>query len=166
VLAQEFDQAIPVFGLSSQLRQERKAYYEALHAAQHASATTHAQGGIEVTAWVKWFVGVFARACANAQTHVQSTVAKAAFWQQVGSGSLALNDRQRKLLHRLLDAGDGGFLGDVSAEKYIAITGASKPTATRDLAQLRDAGLLLVRGQGKGTRYAVAVPGWHLGFLG
>lgn len=54
----------------------------------------------------------------------------------------------------------GGFLGGLTADKYTKLAGTRKPMATRDLADLVDKGLLLVSGQGKGTRYAIAVPGW------
>ena len=76
---------------------------------------------------------------------------------------IALNERQRKVLQRLLDDGDGGFLGGLNAEKYMKLTGTSKPTATRDLAQLVGGGLLWTCGQGKAVRYYVNVPGWAHG---
>lgn len=65
----------------------------------------------------------------------------------------------------MLEAGHvrsgGGFLGGMTSEKYARITGASKATATRDLADLLAKGLLRVEGVGKATRYAVNVPGWE-----
>ena len=54
------------------------------------------------------------------------------------------NERQRKVLERLLEAGhsgaDGGFLGGMSSDKYAKMTATSKATA---------------------KRYAVNVPGWE-----
>jgi Fic family protein len=131
-----------------------------LEAAQHAQLT--AQGGLDVTAWVLWFIGVFTRGCQHSLSVIRLASDKAAFWQRCAG--VNLNERQRKLLSRLLDAGDGGFLGGLSADKAMQITGASKATATRDLTQLLHHGLLAVKGQGKGTRYAVAVAGWHADF--
>ncbi|MBC7437142.1 MAG: hypothetical protein H7332_13885 [Bdellovibrionales bacterium] len=77
------------------------------------------------------------------------------------SAALAVNERQRKILERLMEAGDGGFLGGMTADKYSKITGASKATATRDLADLLQKDLLLVEGVGKATRYVVNVAGWN-----
>jgi predicted HTH transcriptional regulator len=75
-----------------------------------------------------------------------------------------INPRHSKVLERLLEAGyvgsGGGFLGGLTSEKCAKITGASKATATRDLADLLAHGLLRVEGVGKATRYAVTVPGW------
>jgi hypothetical protein len=63
----------------------------------------------------------------------------------------------------LLDSGDGGFVGGLNAEKYIHLTGASKATATRDLAELVAQGRLWTKGAGKALRYFVNVPGWTHG---
>jgi hypothetical protein len=55
------------------------------------------------------------------------------------------NERQRKVLERLLDAGHtgsgGGFLGGMTADKYAKLTNISKATATRDLTELLAYGL-------------------------
>lgn len=83
---------------------------------------------------------------------------KRRFLEQQGAASL--NDRQRKVVQRLLDDGDGGFKGGLNAEKYVKMTGTSKPTATRDLADLVRRGLLWTRGEGKAIRYYANVPGW------
>ena len=65
----------------------------------------------------------------------------------------------------MLDAGHvgsgGGFLGGMSTDKYAKITGISKATAARDLADLAEHGLLRIEGLGKATRYVVNVPGWE-----
>ena len=76
-----------------------------------------------------------------------------------------INPRQSKVLERLLEAGHvglgGGFLGGMSTDKYAKITGASKATSARDLADMASHGLLRIEGLGKATRYAVNVPGWE-----
>jgi Fic family protein len=108
-------------------------------------------------------VQAFALGCAASSVVVRQAVDKAAFRLQ--AAQCALNLRQLKVLNRLLDAGNtelgGGFLGGMSTDKYAKITGASKPTATRDLTDLLAKGLLQVQGVGKATRYAVNVPGWN-----
>ncbi len=160
VLAQELQTSQRIFSLSRQIQAERKDYYSQLNAATYAAQS---QGkGIDVTEWVLWFIGVFTRGCEHSLSVIRLASDKAAFWQRCATFSL--NERQRKVLSRLLEAGDGGFLGGLSADKYIKLTGASKATATRDLVDLYQSGLLAVQGQGKGTRYAVALSDWHLDF--
>ena len=93
---------------------------------------------------------------------LDGAIAKARFWSEQAGGA-TLNERQRKVLQRLLDAGNGGYAGGLNAEKYIAMTGASKATATRDLSDLVAQRLLRTTGQGKALRYHVDVPGWSHG---
>ena len=56
-----------------------------------------------------------------------------------------------------------GFLGGLSAEKYIKMTGVSKATATRDLVQMVEQSLLRAAGEGKARRYYLEVPDWTHG---
>lgn len=64
-----------------------------------------------------------------------------------------LNPRQEKALKRLFREGPDGFKGGLSAENYIAITKASRATATRDLQNLVTKGALRRTGELKQTRY-------------
>ena len=115
---------------------------------------------MRVTPSILWFVRVYTQACQPSQRIVQQGIAKSAFWQRATEQSI--NERQRKILARLVEAGDGGFLGDMTADKYAKIiTRASKATTTRDLADLLTKALLVVEGVGKATRYAVNVEGWN-----
>ncbi len=82
---------------------------------------------------------------------VQEVRAMARFWQQFGA--VDLNERQRKAVTRLLEAGPGGFEGGLTNQKYRGMTSASKITATRDLPGLADQGVLVQRGEGGATRY-------------
>ncbi len=63
------------------------------------------------------------------------------------------NARQQKVIARLFREGIGGFKGGLSAENYLAITGTSRATATRDLQDLVAQKALTKTGTGKGTRY-------------
>ena len=61
------------------------------------------------------------------------------------------------MLNRLLDAGPGGFEVGMSTRKMASLTGASKPTATRDLADLVRNGCLVPKGKGgRSAAYEIA----------
>lgn len=152
-LAQHLRQPVRLYSLSRQLLAARSAYYDALNLAQ--------RGGCDVTEWVLWFGSQWAAACESASAVIDQALIKKRFWEQPAASGLL--ERQRKVLQRLLDAGDGGFLGGLNADKYIKMTGVSKPTATRDLTQMVAAGLLRGYGAGKATRYVIAVDGWTHG---
>ena len=153
-LAQDLGEATRLYSLSSQLMQHRKGYYDALHQAQH--------GSLDVSAWVLWFTQQFSLACQATCALIDRALEKSTFWQT--HSATPLNERQRKVIQRLLDDGDGGFLGGLNADKYMKITSTSKATATRDLADLVKNGLLRSTGQGKAVRYYVAVAGWEVGW--
>jgi Fic family protein len=140
----------------------RAAYYDALNHAQRLRGVAIDATVIDATPWVLWFVQAFTQACIASQAVVRDATDKAQF--RLRAAQCQTNERQRKVLERLLDAGHagsgGGFLGGMTTEKYTKITGTSKATATRDLADLLANGLLRVEGVGKATRYAVNVPGW------
>ncbi|MFM9970610.1 MAG: Fic family protein [Burkholderiales bacterium] len=146
-LAQEANAASRIVSLSRQLHENRSQYYDQLNAAQ--------RGGLDVTDWVVWFVEQFEKACIESASIIRAAVDKAHFWEAAPK----MNERQKKIVQKLLDAGKGGFEGGMSAEKYVNITGASKATATRDLADLSEKGVLEITGQGRGTRYWITGDG-------
>ena len=47
-----------------------------------------------------------------------------------------LNERQIKVLNRLLDTGIGNFEGGINTRKYASFTKISKPTASREIKDL------------------------------
>ena len=152
-LAQHGPREVRLHSLSRQLLKSRAAYYDALNRAQ--------RGSCDVTDWVHWFVTQCADAYLSAVRIIDQAIEKRRFWEQHPSHTLP--DRQRKVLQRLLDDGDGGFLGGLNADKYMKMTGVSKATATRDLSQMVLAGQLRSHGQGKAIRYYIQVPGWTHG---
>ena len=153
-LAQDLGETRRLYSLSSQLMQHRKGYYDALHQAQH--------GSLDVSDWVLWFTQQFSLACQATSALIDRALEKSTFWQTHSATSL--NERQRKVIQRLLDDGDSVFLGGLNADKYMKMTSTSKATATRDLADLVKNGLLRSTGQGKAVRYYVAAAGWAVGW--
>lgn len=149
-LAQDADSPQRFCSMSRQLLANRNAYYDALNAAQ--------RGNLDVTPWVLFFIEQFRGACVASQEIVQAASEKTRFWARISN--IQLNERQRKALQRMLDAGKEGFEGGMSAEKYGRLTGISKATATRDLIDLLHAGVVVKTGQLKSTRYWLNIPGW------
>jgi Fic family protein len=128
-------------GISSAFMQQRKHYYDRLEAASLS---------LDVDEWLDWFVDMTLMAQGQTVEWVEFLISKA---QMLGRLVDRLNGRQEKAMLRLFRAGPGGFAGGMSAENYRSITGATPPTATRDLADLVDKGALKRTGERKGTRY-------------
>jgi Fic family protein len=154
---------VRVYGMAHQMLKSRAAYYDALNYAQRLRDIAPDASAIDATPWVLWFVQTFTRACIASQAVVRDATDKAQF--RLRAAQCQTNERQRKVLERLLESGHvgsgGGFLGGMSSDKYAKITNTSKATATRDLTDLLANGLIRVEGVGKATRYAVNVPGWE-----
>lgn len=152
-VAQHLGGPTKLFSLAGQFLRNRRGYYDALNAAQ--------RGSLDITSWIHWFAAEYGKACEHACNIMDTALQKARFWST--HTNTTLNERQRKVVQRLLDDGDGGFQGGLNAEKYAKMTEASKPTATRDLAGMVEAGLLWTTGRGRAVRYYLNVPGWTHG---
>lgn len=131
------------YSMSSQIRAERNRYYDMLEATQ--------KGGLDVTPWLQWFLECLDRAFDRAEETLGTVLAKAQFWEAIKGQPL--NDRQRHLLNRLLD----GFEGKLTSSKWAKLAKCSQDTASRDIADLMDKGIL-VRGPagGRSTSYDLA----------
>ena len=119
------------YSLSGQIQRERKAYYDILERTQKQS--------LDVTEWLAWFLETLHRAVDQAQHTLDAVLAKTRFWQRwAAPGSAPLNERQVKLVNRLLD----GFEGKLTSSKWAAIAKCSPDTALRDITDLLARGVL------------------------
>jgi Fic family protein len=131
------------YSLSAQIQQERKAYYKILEETQ--------KGSLDITKWLGWFLGTLYRAISEAEHNLETIHYKSRFWQHWASH--ALNDRQIKLLHRLLD----GFDGKLTSNKWSLIGKCSMDTALRDINELIALGILeKMASGGRSTSYQLA----------
>lgn len=140
-----------LYSVSRRLAEARDAYYAELALAS--------RGELDITRWLRWFVDRFADACGASEAVIDLSLAKARFWLEHAEETL--NERQRKVVNRLLEAGSGGFEGGMSTSKYGHLAGTSRATAYRDLEELVRHGLLAQQGTGRGTRYCIAMDGWR-----
>jgi len=132
------------YSMSAQIRQERTAYYAILEQTQ--------KGTMDITPWMDWFLGCLGRAIDGAQTNLSAVLAKARFWEAISG--VALNERQRLVLNRLLD----GLEGKLTTSKYAKLAKCSQDTALRDILALVKRGVLLRNPEGgRSTSYALAL---------
>ena len=93
-------------------------------------------GNMDITDWIMWFLDTVAASIEKADTKVQAAIEKAKFWDE--KGNVEMNDRQRKLINRLLD----GFFGKLTSGKWAKIAKCSPDTALRDINDLIKKGVL------------------------
>ena len=134
------------YSMSTQIEAEKKQYYLSLEQSQ--------KGGMDITPWLEWFLGCLGRAVAGAEEGLAVVLRKAKVWELINSQSL-VNERQRKVINRLLD----GFAGKLSTSKYATLAKCSSDTALRDIGVLIEQRILIQeKGGGRNTSYRLAEP--------
>jgi Fic family protein len=131
------------YSMSSQIREERKAYYDMLR---------HTQSGtMDITQWMEWFLACLSRAIARAKETLGVILTKAKFWEALRT--VRLNQRQQLLINRLLD----GFEGNLTTVKWAKLAHCSHDTALRDIHDLIAKGVLLRNpAGGRSASYSLA----------
>ena len=128
------------YSLSAQIGRDRKNYYELLEKTQ--------KGTLDVTQWLSWFLSSLLSAIQVAEAALSTTLVKTNFWQH-WSGT-PMNERQIKLLNKLLD----GFDGKLTSSKWAIIAKCSPDTALRDITDLLERGALVKsESRGRSTSY-------------
>lgn len=129
------------YSLSSQIEAERKQYYTQLENQQRASP--------DITPWLSWFLDCLGRAIGNAETTLGTVLYKAWLWDIINEKPV--NDRQRLVINRMLDAGFEGFM---NTSKYAKLAKCSNDTALRDIQGLKERGIFIQNpGGGRSTSY-------------
>ena len=148
-LSQDEDKGVRLYSMSAQINTERDAYYDVLERNQKGSG--------EITDWLVWFLQCLERSMRRAEIEVQGALQKGRFWQE--HAETDLNERQRKVVNRLLDAGPDGFEGGLTNRMYVGMTRVSRESAKRDIADLVVKGILVRNpGRGRSVSYRLVWP--------
>lgn len=122
LLAQSDGSSQRFYSMSAQIRTERKQYYAILEKTQ--------KGNLDITEWMKWFLSCLINALKSTDTILNRVLFKANFWNR--HSKTQLNERQNKLLNKILD----GFEGKLTSSKWAKLAKCSKDTAIRDINDL------------------------------
>ena len=132
------------YSMSGQIRIERSAYYDILEDAQ--------KGGLDITAWLQWFLACLDRAFDGTEAILANVLRKRRFWETLAGQPL--NERQTAVINRLLE----GFEGKMTTSKWAKITKTSTDTALRDIGDLvRRRILVKDNAGGRSTNYLLIV---------
>jgi Fic family protein len=129
------------YSLSAQIKKVRKSYYKALEITRGAS--------LDITSWLVWFLENLILAIENSDELLGMMFKKAEFWHK--HTGTPLNERQAKVLNRILD----GFEGNLTTTKWAKMTNSSQDTAGRDIQDLIAKGILTKQGEARATHYSV-----------
>lgn len=130
------------YSMSSQIRIERKQYYEILEKTQ--------KGKSEITDWILWFLECLKNSFESTSELLSKILFKAEFWK-INTKTI-LNERQQKMLNKLLD----GFDGKLTTSKWGKICKCSQDTALRDIQDLIKKEILQKeKSGGRSTNYEI-----------
>lgn len=131
--------------LAATILTRRRSYYAMLEASNERN---------DISDWLAWFAGIALEAQQQTQAQIEFLIDKA---KLLGRLRGELNERQEKVLLRVLAEGTKGFAGGLSAGNYVSIAKASPATARRDLADLVDKAALSRTGERRHTRYHLTI---------
>lgn len=136
------------YSMSSQIRTNRKQYYEILEKTQ--------KGTSEITDWILWFLECLKNSFESTSELLSKIFFKAEFWK-INSKTI-LNERQHKMLNKLLD----GFDGKLTTSKWGKICKCSQDTALRDIQDLMNKEILQKeKSGGRSTNYELKIENYN-----
>ncbi|CAA6816531.1 MAG: Fic family protein [uncultured Sulfurovum sp.] len=151
VLSKELGLDHKYYSLSTAIRKDRKGYYDVLEKSQNLFYNRD----FDFTKWIEWHTTMISLAIESSLEQIKIITQKTKFWDK--AREYPLNERQLKVLNKLLDKGVENFEGGLSTKKYANMVSTSIPTAKRDITGLIDYGLIeQVEGSaGRNTRYVM-----------
>ena len=130
-----------VLPVSTVIARHRVAYYDEINEASRS---------LDWTNWAAFFIPVLTETLEGFVAAVKFIAAKRAYLAKYES---AFSDRAKKVILRMFEDGEDGVKSGLSASKWVRMAKVSKPTATRDLAELVAVGAIVREGDGPTSRY-------------
>lgn len=143
-----------LYSISTAISGDRSGYYAILDNTTNLFFNRE----FDLTPWIVWHLNILNNAMQQALKNIEYLVQKTKFWDTYRKQ--ALNERQIKVLNKILDMGSENFEGGLNTKKYMALTKVSKATAVRDISELLEFGCIeQVEGTaGRNIRYKVKIP--------
>lgn len=139
ILARSENSSERFYSMSSQIKKERKSYYEILQLTQ--------TDNLDITLWLKWFLENMIAAINSSEDLLNDVFKKTEFWNL--NKSVTFNERQIKVLKKILD----NFEGNLTTQKWAKICNCSHDTANRDITDLINKNILIKQGEARSTHY-------------
>ena len=135
-----------VLPVSTVITRHRVAYYDEINAASRS---------LDWTNWAAFFIPVLTETINDFVAAVRFISAKSAYLVKYEAG---FSGRAKKVILRMFEDGENGVKAGLSAAKWMRMTKVSKPTATRDLAELVAIGAIVREGEGPAAHYRLDSP--------
>jgi Fic family protein len=148
-LAQDEKSKVRFYSVSSEIMRTRNEYYKILEDVQRLR--------IDVTQWYLWFIKCVTASIEHSQDIIANVFARVDFWNQ--HAQTELNERQKKVIDRILEVGPGNFVGGLTTRKYVSIVKVSRATAFREISDMLNKKVLRqLSGKGRSVHYDLVWP--------
>jgi len=148
-LAQDEKLNVRFYSVSSEIMRNRNEYYKILEDVQRC--------GVGISGWYMWFIKCVTASIEHSADIIADVFMRIDFWNQ--HAQTQLNERQKKVLNRMLEAGAGNFTGGLTTRKYVSIAKVSRATAFREIADMLDKKILRqLPGKGRSVHYDLIWP--------
>lgn len=132
------------YSMSSQIRIERKDYYNILEKTQ--------KNGVDITEWLLWFLNCMHRAIENTENTLSTIMMKVKFWQK--HSGIEMSSRQINVLSRISET----YEHNVTSSQYANLAKCSQDTAHRDILDLIDKNVLIENSKkGRSISYMINI---------
>jgi Fic family protein len=136
------------YSISTTIYQKRKEYYEVLD--EVCKKTSQ-----DISKWMEWFIVLLEESIDITLLEIESVELKSAFWEK--HKETQLNERQRKIVLKMLSYLPNEFEGGMRVKKYVSIVKTTRLTASRDLSDLVLKNVMQRQGQGRGVFYSLVL---------
>lgn len=134
------------YSISTTIYQRRKEYYEILD-----RVCVHTNQ--DITVWMEWFMQLLEDSIDATLLEIKAVQIKVKFWDK--HIKTKLNERQKKVILKMLSYLPDEFEGGMRVQKYMGITKTTRLTASRDLSDLLLKGVMKSHGRGRGVYYSL-----------
>jgi Fic family protein len=136
------------YSISTTIYRKRKEYYAVL---DEACVRTDQN----IDGWMEWFIALLEESIDETLLKVEAVKTRARFWDR--HKETRLNERQKKVILKMLSYLPEEFEGGMRVQKYMSITKATRLTASRDLNDLVEKGVMKRFGSGRGVYYELVL---------
>jgi len=148
ILAQSHLANVNFYSIATIIYKKRKEYYEVLD-------KVCVNINQDINLWMVWFIKLLEESIDDTLIKIETVKTKTIFWDKYINTKL--NTRQKKVILKMLSYLPEEFKGGMKVQKYMNITKTTRITASRDLSDLVQKGIMISHGMGRGVYYSIKV---------
>lgn len=134
------------YSISSSIHSKRKEYYQVLD-------NTCKNKNLNINEWMKWNINLYEESISSSLDKVNTVKIITNFYSKLQDKKL--NDRQKKVIQKMLILLPEEFEGGMKVKKYMSITKSTRVTANRDLTNLVEQNIMEKHGLARATFYTL-----------